>query len=593
MTPPPLRPPEINGLRSSNPARLVHCPNLVRRLRDWAVTVTFWGLAVLPLFYSLGDHPVYNSSEARYASIARAMAEGESPLLVPHWYGEPHLTKPPGFYWLLAASIRLLGDNPWAIRLPAALCGVGVLIVTHRLVRRLYGREHARLTVAFVAVSPLFIGTHRAAVTDGALHLAMIITLYAGLIACYERRSRWWLAAGGMAAAGAFIKGPVAWYPLGFCIGLEVIGRNGRGRLLWSTLAAAALLAVTPLAGWGVLVAGQVPGGWAVWWQEVAGRFSGGADHPRPWWFSLPVLLIGLFPATAWLCPPGPRRRSGREQDQELAAELSSVAGGPGSAGAFFAERQWWLYSLGLLAPVLLMRGQLMTYLLPLTVPVTVLAAGGVLRWLGFGDVSGSALGDVSAAPCYRPHPAGVTLVLATAFGVGMVLVATGGWLIPVGWFWPIPLLILIGAVMSATPPRMWRLRRRCLGVGWGVMIVAACWAATLEDRLWERGGSAALVAQAESAMGGPPVTVWTVGWTDESIGYHARHRPRQVDPRFTEEEWAEPGPRSAWSWRPRWRGGRKWRGSRRPRPCWQQRYERVGELWVPDSRPAGWCCTA
>ena len=264
----------------------------------------FWGLAVLPLFYSLGDHPVYNSSEARYASIARSMADGQSPLLVPHWYGEPHITKPPGFYWLVALSIRTLGDHPWAIRLPSTLCGVGVLIVLRHLAGKLYGPRRARLAVAFAAVSPLFLASHRAATTDGALHLCMTLTLAAIAMAACERRSGWWLLAGAAAGVGAMMKGPIAWLPLAFGVLWLLQSRHRGRRPSGFTIIGSVLLAVVPLLAWTLYVTSHVSESGSVWWQQIAGRFGDGADHPRPWWFIWPVALIGLFPATAWLCPP-------------------------------------------------------------------------------------------------------------------------------------------------------------------------------------------------------------------------------------------------------------------------------------------------
>ena len=505
-------------------------------LRKTAATAVFWLLACLPLFYSLGNHPVYNSSEARYASIGRSMAEGDSPLLIPHWYGQPHLTKPPGFYWLIAGSIRLLGDQPWAIRLPPALCGVGVLIVLHRMSRRLYGVEHARPAVAFAAAMPLFVATHRAAVTDGPLHLCMALTLAAVALALQEHRSRWWLLAGLAAGTGAFIKGPIAWYPLAFGLVWHVLfcRRQPEKRVHLAVLLLAPGFAVMPIALWALYLLDQVPGLMELWRRELIGqRFSDDADHPRSWWYLLIVVLLGLFPATAWLCPPGGKPQAGVTTSNR--GEIQSKSRGESKEPP--PEWFWWAYALAFTGGLMLMRGQLATYVLPLTFPVAVLAAAGVLRWLGPSRSDDKQQTGPRAR--YRPHPAGVTLVLAVAFCVGIMGVAVYGWPVPALWLWPIPLLALVGVAMCLMPPHRRSARWRCLSVGWGVMLAAACWAATVEDRLLGRGSTRELVTRADEAVGGPPVTLWTVGFVDETIGYYSRHRPRQVDPRFTPEEWA------------------------------------------------------
>ena len=44
--------------------------------------------------------------------------------LVPHLWYLPHLDKPPMTYWLVAASMKLFGQNEWAARLPVALAGI-------------------------------------------------------------------------------------------------------------------------------------------------------------------------------------------------------------------------------------------------------------------------------------------------------------------------------------------------------------------------------------------------------------------------------------------------------------------------------------
>jgi 4-amino-4-deoxy-L-arabinose transferase-like glycosyltransferase len=85
-----------------------------------------WGLPALTLFtffFLLGSRALNEPDEGRYSEIAREMIE-TGDWLVPHLWYLPHLDKPPMTCWLVAASMKLLGQNEWAARLPVALAGI-------------------------------------------------------------------------------------------------------------------------------------------------------------------------------------------------------------------------------------------------------------------------------------------------------------------------------------------------------------------------------------------------------------------------------------------------------------------------------------
>ncbi|MBX6422831.1 glycosyltransferase family 39 protein [Thermosulfurimonas sp. F29] len=80
-------------------------------------------LFVLALFMGLwfqGTRPLMGRDEHRYPQIAHEMLIRRE-FIVPYWQGHPHLTKPPLFYWFLAAGEALFGNHPWGIRVPNAV----------------------------------------------------------------------------------------------------------------------------------------------------------------------------------------------------------------------------------------------------------------------------------------------------------------------------------------------------------------------------------------------------------------------------------------------------------------------------------------
>jgi 4-amino-4-deoxy-L-arabinose transferase-like glycosyltransferase len=64
-----------------------------------------------------------------YAEIAREMMVSKD-YLTPHLAELKYLEKPPPFYWLERANIRLFGLNEWSLRLwPALFAILGCLAV--------------------------------------------------------------------------------------------------------------------------------------------------------------------------------------------------------------------------------------------------------------------------------------------------------------------------------------------------------------------------------------------------------------------------------------------------------------------------------
>ncbi len=80
-------------------------------------------LTVFTFFFLLGSRALNEPDEGRYSEVAREMIETGN-WLVPHFWYLPHLDKPPMTYWLVAVSMKLFGQNEWAVRLPLALAGI-------------------------------------------------------------------------------------------------------------------------------------------------------------------------------------------------------------------------------------------------------------------------------------------------------------------------------------------------------------------------------------------------------------------------------------------------------------------------------------
>src|ERR1700674_1605132 len=147
--------------------------------------------------------------EPRYAEIPREMLATHD-FVVPRLNGVPYFENPPLLYWANAASFAVLGETPFAARLPTRLAGLGTTLLVLFAVGRLWGHRAGLFAAVFFLVSPLAFTFSRLNLTDGVLTFFFTATLVAGdetLQARARGRSTFALSAlTGALAAGAFLS---------------------------------------------------------------------------------------------------------------------------------------------------------------------------------------------------------------------------------------------------------------------------------------------------------------------------------------------------------------------------------------------------
>ncbi len=247
--------------------------------------------------------PLFEPDEGRYAQIPWEMLT-RGQWIVPTLQGEPYLDKPPLFYWLVMLSYSVFGVHDWAARLAPALAVLASVLVTYVLGRQLVGERAAYWGALGLLLAPGFVGTGRMLVLDGLLTLWVTVSIFAAFLAVQASRLHygWWLLASAACGLGVLTKGPVAVLLLvpplvaqrWLASGCASIGQRG-----WVMFGGIVLLLTAP---WYVAVSVCSPefGGYFFWKHNIL-RFLQPFDHERPVWFYVPLLLIGLFPATLLL----------------------------------------------------------------------------------------------------------------------------------------------------------------------------------------------------------------------------------------------------------------------------------------------------
>ncbi|MEG4967337.1 glycosyltransferase family 39 protein [Microcoleus sp. B6-A1] len=82
-------------------------------------------IAWVGFLWNLGNIGLVDETEPLFAEAARQMTV-TGDWITPYFNGETRFDKPPLIYWLMAVAYRTLGVNEWAVRLPSALCAIGL-----------------------------------------------------------------------------------------------------------------------------------------------------------------------------------------------------------------------------------------------------------------------------------------------------------------------------------------------------------------------------------------------------------------------------------------------------------------------------------
>lgn len=264
------------------------------------------GAAFYLLF--LGSVHLFDWDEINFAESSREMLVTGDYFRVTVDY-QPFWEKPPFFFWLQVASMRLFGINEFAARFPNAICGILSLLTVFAIGRRVRNEAFAwtwSLTY-FGAFLPFLY--FKSGIIDPVFNYFIFCSLY-----CFIRsvqaetshaRSWWMLAAGLVNGMAVLTKGPV-----GLLLVLLTVG------ITWASFRFRKLFRISDLLLFplGVILSSSLwylpelinHGPWffrefiryqvELFTQPVAG-------HAQPFYYHFVVVFIGCFPMSVYALP--------------------------------------------------------------------------------------------------------------------------------------------------------------------------------------------------------------------------------------------------------------------------------------------------
>ncbi|HEY5257513.1 MAG TPA: glycosyltransferase family 39 protein [Candidatus Baltobacteraceae bacterium] len=263
-------------------------------------------VAALITLPGLGAGTLWDNSETAYGEVAREVLSSHD-WLVMHLNGAAWFVQPPLYFWIAAVFSMLLKIGPLALRLPSALATIAMGGMTAYAVSRQAGTRVGIFASVILSTSLMQAVVGRLAIMDALLDLAVALAVFWWFRALQTGRDRYFVYGWVAAAFGFLAKGPVA--PV---VALLVIGVYA----LWNRRSEP-----TPLPTWRGWLVGL--GAFAVivvpWFAAIyatqgghalvvmighytIGRYTGVIENQAgPWWYYLPVAIVGFFPWIAFL----------------------------------------------------------------------------------------------------------------------------------------------------------------------------------------------------------------------------------------------------------------------------------------------------
>ncbi len=295
-----------------------------------------WGWGSSSWRTGLGLRDPWPPDEPRFALVAQDMLR-TGDWLIPRVGGDLYADKPPLFFWLIAAATSLTGSLRIGFLLPSLLAGLGTMLLTYDLLRRVRGRE-VGLAAAFVLLLTFqFVWQARQAQIDAVLCFFTTLGLY-GLLRhhCLGPARGWYLVGWAAAGLGVITKG-VGFLPLLALVPFVLLARRGWPAAVkrvgsLGVVGVAAMLVAIGLWFVPMIVATSAGGELLDYRNEILfhqtlTRYAGAWHHQAPVYYYfveiIPLFWLPLIALVPWLWPRW--RAALRDRDTMTAVLLAWV----------------------------------------------------------------------------------------------------------------------------------------------------------------------------------------------------------------------------------------------------------------------------
>lgn len=250
-------------------------------------------IAAMVFFINLGAPRLWDRDEPRNAGCALEMLD-RGDWVVPVFNAELRVHKPVLLYWFMITAYRAFGENEFAARFWSAVLGVGTVLVTYHIGRRLFDEEVGFWGALVLTTTLMFAVAARAATPDSVLIFFTTLAMAVYVFGTFPKRESVrtpqtgdTIPANGSQAAGR-------WYPTRWSVialmyavmGIAVLAKGPVGLVL-----------PTATIGMFLLI------------MRLPGKDAAEPSASRPWWLRYPRWMLRPFAPlhflrTCWFMRP-------------------------------------------------------------------------------------------------------------------------------------------------------------------------------------------------------------------------------------------------------------------------------------------------
>ncbi|AUU01540.1 lipid IV(A) 4-amino-4-deoxy-L-arabinosyltransferase [Morganella morganii] len=324
----------------------------------WAVL--FLLFIAVTYFIPLEFRALWQPDETRYAEISREMlADGN--WVVPHLLDIRYFEKPVAGYWVNNISQMLFGHTQFAVRFGVLFSTMISTLLVYRLAMKMWDEKVIARTAAFLYASMLLVlalGTYSTLDPILTMWVTLVIYLSYGLTTAQSRRALlgYWITFGLACGMALMTKGFLALVlPVIALIPVHIFYRRFKTMLCycWAGIAAAGLITLP----WALAIYHAEPDFWRyfVMVEHIQRFMSKEAQNLSPFWFFIPILFAGVLPWSGFLFGALKQGWQQRRENKPLFFLLC------------WTVLPFLFFSIA--------KGKLLTYILPVIAPLTILMA--------------------------------------------------------------------------------------------------------------------------------------------------------------------------------------------------------------------------
>lgn len=277
------------------------------------ITILLILFASALFLFDLGKRDLWAPDEPTYAQVAREMWISKD-FILPHLNGEVYSQKPPILFWLIALFSLPFGEvTELSARLPSALAGIGCVIATFFLGKRLVSNRVGVLAALILSTSSLFLWMSHRVAFDVVLSFFIMMSLICFLKgfsgeASGEQgessgRRKHFLLFYVFLALAVLTKGPAGFIPTFIAVLLYLAVQKKLRFLRKMEMGKGFAIFCLIVFGW--VIAASIKGGHdymnEILFKQNIGRFSNPWDHHKPFYYFFINFPLNFLPWTFFI----------------------------------------------------------------------------------------------------------------------------------------------------------------------------------------------------------------------------------------------------------------------------------------------------